>query len=1125
MIWVMTLSLLALCALVSPAGASDCDPWVAQIVSIEGLVETRAMPDETWRVVRPGETFCFGDQIRVGENSRGALVLQNHTFIRLDAQTTLDLSQKEESVWVRLLNGLAHFFSRTPRRLNISTPFVNASVEGTEFLIGVGPTEATVTVFEGKVLAANDFGEVQLKSGQSAVTRPAAPPIIRAARQSPDAVQWALYYPAVLQFEPVDFEGHPPESWQSLVARSIELYKTGDLLRAFEAVEKVGEAVSDSRFFTYRASLRLSVGRVEEARADIDRALSLNPNDGDGHALKAVIAVVQNDRETAREAVEQAVTVAPNAAGPHLAASLVRQAEFELEKARESAAKAVKAAPDRPLGWARLAEIHLMFGDLEAALKAAQKAVEIDPAVAQTQTVLGFAHLSRIDLDAAEEAFEKAITLDPGAPLPRLGLGLLKIRKGALEEGRREIETAAVLDPGNTLIRSYLGKAYFEEKRDKPAAGQYNLAKELDEQDPTPYLYSAILHQTQNRPVLALRDIQKSIERNDARAIYRSRLLLDEDLAVRSAGLGRIYQDLGFEQRALVEGWKSVTLAPEDYSGHRLLADSYAALPGHQMARASELLQSQLLQEINLTPIQPQLAETNLAILEGTGPSALSFNEFNPLFVRNRVAVQADGVVGNNGTRGDDLVLSAIHGPFSLSVGQFHYQSEGFRKNNDLRHDVYNIFAQAAVTSRLNLQAELRRRETEQGDVTLNFDPDDFSLQNRREIRQDSARLGGRYSLNTSADAIVSLIYNDRQGDQKSVIGPVIHERIDSQGYQAEAQMLFRRSHLNVTAGIGRYDIDHHSQTVFDWSAVFPFACPPSPPFPPVPCATTRDFATESGTVYFYTRLYFSQAGHLDLGGSYQTFKERGLDLADFSPKFGLQWDVTHRLQFRAVYVETIKQPLMTEQTIEPTQVAGFNQVFDDRNGTEAKRRGVGLDAVITKDLLGGVEGTWHDLEVPDFEATTIEFQDHQEQRHRVYLYWTPYEEWAIGVSYRLNQIRNLVRGPEKLHTTEVPISLRYFSPVGGFMKIETAYLRQKVRLEPVLPPATSFAQDREETFLVDVTVGFRLPKRIGLITFEVKNLFDRKFFFQDTNFIRPEPVYPEFIPDRTFLARATLSF
>ena len=140
-------------------------------------------------------------------------------------------------------------------------------------------------------------------------------------------------------------------------------------------------------------------------------------------------------------------------------------------------------------------------------------------------------------------------------------------------------------------------------------------------------------------PVEALHDLRKSIELNDNRAVYRSRLLLDSDLAARSASLASIYSDLGFQQRAVVEGLKSVNTDPANYSAHRFLADSYSALPRHEIARVSELLQSQLLQPLNVTPVQPQLAESNLFIQEGAGPAQASLNEFNPLFLRNRIDV------------------------------------------------------------------------------------------------------------------------------------------------------------------------------------------------------------------------------------------------------------------------------------------------------------------------------------------------------------------------------------------------------------------------------------------------------------------------------------------------------
>ena len=70
--------------------------------------------------------------------------------------------------------------------------------------------------------------------------------------------------------------------------------------------------------------------------------------------------------------------------------------------------------------------------------------------------------------------------LDSASPLARCGLGLASIRKGDLARGRNDIEIATGLDPNRSLLRSYLGKAYFAERREPLAGEQYAIAKELD---------------------------------------------------------------------------------------------------------------------------------------------------------------------------------------------------------------------------------------------------------------------------------------------------------------------------------------------------------------------------------------------------------------------------------------------------------------------------------------------------------------------------------------------------------------------------------------------------------------------------------------------------------------------
>ncbi len=324
-----------------------------------------------------------------------------------------------------------------------------------------------------------------------------------------------------------------------------------------------------------------------------------------GYALRAIIALVENDAPHGLSDASRAVELAPRSAAAKIALSYVQQAEFQLEAAHATIAQAVEDEPQNALAWARLAETWLALGDIERALVAAEHAGRLQPELERVQTVLGFTALAAFKTTRAKHAFERAIALDSSSPLAWLGLGLAEIRAGQLSQGRADLEYSVSLDPINALLRSYLGKAYFEEARNTLATEQFSRAEQIDPRDPTPYFYSAILKQSENRPVEALRDLNTSVRLNDNRAVYRSRALLDQDLAARGTSLARIYDDLGFSQLGVNEAAQSLSLDPANAAAHRFLADSYRSLRRRESARVSELLQAQLLQGINLNPVQP----------------------------------------------------------------------------------------------------------------------------------------------------------------------------------------------------------------------------------------------------------------------------------------------------------------------------------------------------------------------------------------------------------------------------------------------------------------------------------------------------------------------------------------
>src|SRR5207248_4697824 len=184
------------------------------------------------------------------------------------------------------------------------------------------------------------------------------------------------------------------------------------------------------------------------------------------------------------------------------------------------------------------------------------------------------------------------------------------------------------------------------------ALRQWRLAQQSDANDPTSWLYQALAERSLNRPGEALANLQRSIELNDNRAVYRSRLLLDQDLATRSADLAGIYRDLGFDQAAVDQGYKSVNTDPSDPSAHRFLSEIFLALPRHETASDSELLQSLLLQPLNINPPPPRLSRQAIGILPLFEPTRIGYNEFSPLFASDRLGLLSDGFAGNFGTVG-----------------------------------------------------------------------------------------------------------------------------------------------------------------------------------------------------------------------------------------------------------------------------------------------------------------------------------------------------------------------------------------------------------------------------------------------------------------------------------------
>lgn len=1108
-------ALLALAAPAAAAVAADCPEGageaVAALVSAVGDVRVNGQPP---RGELPAGVVCAGDTVTVGARSRAGLYLLGaDTPLRLDENTTGRFQPAEAgSGLIELTRGALYFLSEVRRSLTIRTPYVTAGVDGTEVYLRVadgGPPGARPST-EVIVLQ----GRVRLGPGSAGDAAPGSAPAATGDRVRVDAAG---------RTERGTIPGDGPYG----ALRRIAVGQLSWTLFYPDVLPGI-EAAADPRLA--QAAGLLAAGQVDAAEAAL--ATIAGPGEAAGlrDALRTTIAVARKDTTAAAALSALAAQEAPERAAPQLARSFALQLALDLDGALAAAERAAELAPRSPLPSARVAELRLTRGETRAARRAAARAVELGGG-ALGDVVQGFADLAGLRAGTAEAAFRRAIAAESQNPLALLGLGLALIRQGDVEEGRRQIENAAVHDPSSGLLRTYLGRAYFQERRDDRAGKQYAIAKELDPREPTPWFFDAIRKQLDNRPVEALRDFERSIALNDDRAPFRSRALLERDEAVRGASLARIYQDLGFRQLGVNAAGRALATEPGESAAHRFLADLYQGEPRLEVARVSELLQAQLLQPVGLNPVQPSLAFTDLNVVGAAGPAQVSFNEFTPAFQSDGWQVTGTGVLGTQNTRAAETTATVLQGRTSVSLGQYFYDTDGFRENDDLQHRIYTLFGQTQATDNLNLQAEFRRRESNLGDRSWNFDPDVFDPTLDQSIDQDVFRAGARYRMSPAWSALASAAYSDRDergaNDQSGDLGGGDlftvnnRDRTEIDGKQLEGQLIGALGPTKVVAGAGAYRVNRDDQRV--QTATFQGQ--------QLTAELNGDPHTnvDSNNVYAYTFTRWPEGSVWTVGLGLEETDAQGDKRTEVTPKLGLQQRVTDAVTFRAAAFRNVKRELVAQQTVEPTMVAGFNQLYDDFNGTKADVVAAGLDVDVTPDVAVGIEAMHRRLSAPlffvDQDDPDVDINDARESTAQGYLYWTPTDRWAVGVrllGVRFTQDQKSGDStPSEIDSWLVPASVRYFAPNGVFVAAGVSYLNQNVTFQA----GSGERDERADAWLLDAAVGYRLPRRRGILSVEANNLLGEDFKWQDDSFRTSEPQNRRFMPDRSAFVRFTLNF
>jgi tetratricopeptide (TPR) repeat protein len=324
----------------------------------------------------------------------------------------------------------------------------------------------------------------------------------------------------------------------AIIGQALSRYRLGDLVGAYETMQQTHRLPPNHVIVAMTSYFALLAGRADKARNVLEQIIRQVPDAVLARAVLAQIYLVQNRKDAAQVEAE-ALSRFPNSPIALLTIALVKMSFFDLPAATKYLEQAIAKDPRFVDAYVYLARIWLGSEYLARARKTIDNALLLAPQDSSVLSLAGFVSLAYRNYEGARELWDKAIKVNPRLGEPHLGLAIYHFRHRRFEQGLAEMLNATLLEPRTSLYQSELGKALYQTRSFDRALEVFDYAMTLDPQDPTPHLYKGIALSDLNRPGEAIQGINQSIALNNNTAIFRTRLALDRDLAVRNYNLAR----------------------------------------------------------------------------------------------------------------------------------------------------------------------------------------------------------------------------------------------------------------------------------------------------------------------------------------------------------------------------------------------------------------------------------------------------------------------------------------------------------------------------------------------------------------------------------------------------------
>ncbi|MEM8920616.1 MAG: FecR domain-containing protein, partial [Pseudomonadota bacterium] len=425
---------------------------VANVAEAKGSEDFTPVELANWRDLLAEQDLSSGDVVRTGDFGGLGIAFADRTYLRLHANSQMTVADPGVGTAPKRFKlSIGRMWSRASdpeRPVIVETPSATAAIRGTDWFMEVLDDGASrLVVLDGQVRFFNEFGDLPVDAGRSAIARPGAAPEFELEITPTDRPRWALT---------------PRSDWISFLP--------------FQATVKGAAARDEAAVWS-----ALQVRRPRAAQAVLDNGIELDA--ADANLASALIDLMMRNPQAAETKLSDISATGDRSrlAAAAAAGAAIDTADFTLAVERLNAYEAAfgedisllalrayleayagrydaagtfaaRAAERAPTDWRRLlltAQIAALKGDDDAFDVSTRALLEEAPDAFETW------HLRGIYLAAAgagtplevQAAFEKAVALN-GEFVPSIvAVAQLQGVSGDNQAALEMLDRALELDP------------------------------------------------------------------------------------------------------------------------------------------------------------------------------------------------------------------------------------------------------------------------------------------------------------------------------------------------------------------------------------------------------------------------------------------------------------------------------------------------------------------------------------------------------------------------------------------------------------------------------------------------------------------------------------------------------